>query len=183
MADAADVDALLLALFLVHEELALYLDAVLQGGVVHAARAVQRPAVSPLALEVVLRVVGAHGVDHGAGGGAYEAAFLSSGRRRSWAGMDQVTNSWGIGSKRMVSPFLPENSLFPSWTSLKTSHTSLPTCCASLRYSMAGFDIIETLDVELNKKNYNARPRSMDKYYETAIIMKKTGARPTLRNK
>ncbi len=46
-----------------------------------------------------------------------------------------------------------------------------------------GFEIIETLDVELNKKNYNARPRSMDKYYETAIIMKKTGARPTLRNK
>jgi DNA modification methylase len=36
-----------------------------------------------------------------------------------------------------------------------------------------GFEILETVDIELNKKNKNARPRSLDKYYESAIILKK----------
>jgi ubiquinone/menaquinone biosynthesis C-methylase UbiE len=33
-----------------------------------------------------------------------------------------------------------------------------------------GFQIIEIVDIELDKKNKNARPRSLDKYYESAII-------------
>jgi DNA modification methylase len=36
-----------------------------------------------------------------------------------------------------------------------------------------GFEILETIDIELDKKNKNARPRSLDKYYESAIILKK----------
>ncbi len=48
----------------------------LQGGVVHAAGAMERPAVPPLTLEVVLGMVRAHGVDDRAGGGADEAALL-----------------------------------------------------------------------------------------------------------
>ena len=76
MAYVADVHPLLLAQLLVDEELALYLDAVLQSRVVHAAGTVEGPAVPPLALEVVLGMVRAHGVDDRAGGGAYEAALL-----------------------------------------------------------------------------------------------------------
>jgi DNA modification methylase len=36
-----------------------------------------------------------------------------------------------------------------------------------------GFKIKEKFDVELNKKNKNARPRSLDKYYESVFILKK----------
>ncbi len=36
-----------------------------------------------------------------------------------------------------------------------------------------GFVISETVDVELNKKNRNARPRSLDKFFETAIVLQK----------
>lgn len=36
-----------------------------------------------------------------------------------------------------------------------------------------GLKIIDTINIELDKKNLNARPRSTDKYYECAIIMKK----------
>lgn len=36
-----------------------------------------------------------------------------------------------------------------------------------------GFQIVETIDVELDKKNKNARPRSLDKFYESAIILLK----------
>lgn len=37
-----------------------------------------------------------------------------------------------------------------------------------------GFEIEETIDIELDKKNRNPRPRSLDKYFESAIILKKT---------
>ena len=36
-----------------------------------------------------------------------------------------------------------------------------------------GYEIIETIDIELDKKNKNARPRSLDKFYESAIILRK----------
>ena len=36
-----------------------------------------------------------------------------------------------------------------------------------------GLKIVDSIDIELDKKNLNARPRSTDKYYECAIIMKK----------
>ena len=36
-----------------------------------------------------------------------------------------------------------------------------------------GLKIVDTINVELDKKNLNARPRSTDKYYECAIVMKK----------
>lgn len=36
-----------------------------------------------------------------------------------------------------------------------------------------GLKIVDTINIELDKKNLNARPRSTDKYYECAIIMKK----------
>ena len=39
----------------------------------------------------------------------------------------------------------------------------------------AGFEVIETLDIELQKRNLNARPRSKDPYFETAILLKKQG--------
>lgn len=39
--------------------------------------------------------------------------------------------------------------------------------------SAVGFEIIETIDIELDKKNKNARPRSLDKFFESAIILKK----------
>lgn len=37
----------------------------------------------------------------------------------------------------------------------------------------AGLKVIEQINIELDKKNVNARPRSTDKYYECAIILKK----------
>lgn len=37
----------------------------------------------------------------------------------------------------------------------------------------AGFKVTESLDVELNKKNKNARPRALDKYFETVFILEK----------
>ncbi len=36
-----------------------------------------------------------------------------------------------------------------------------------------GFHIVEAIDIELDKKNKNARPRSLDKFFETAIILQK----------
>jgi tRNA G10 N-methylase Trm11 len=35
----------------------------------------------------------------------------------------------------------------------------------------AGFSVESTLDIELDKKNKNARPRSLDSYYETAVTL------------
>jgi DNA modification methylase len=40
--------------------------------------------------------------------------------------------------------------------------------------NLIGFHIVETVDIELDKKNKNARPRSLDKYFETVIVLKKT---------
>ena len=37
----------------------------------------------------------------------------------------------------------------------------------------AGFEVEELLDVELAKSNRNARPRSLDEYYETLIILRR----------
>lgn len=37
-----------------------------------------------------------------------------------------------------------------------------------------GFQIVEAIDIELDKKNKNARPRSLDKFFETAIVLQKT---------
>ena len=36
-----------------------------------------------------------------------------------------------------------------------------------------GFNIKEVVDVELNKKNKNARPRALDKYYESVFVLEK----------
>lgn len=36
-----------------------------------------------------------------------------------------------------------------------------------------GFKISDIVDIELNKKNRNARPRALDKYYETVFILEK----------
>lgn len=36
-----------------------------------------------------------------------------------------------------------------------------------------GFEIKDIIDIELNKKNRNARPRALDKYYETVFILAK----------
>jgi len=38
----------------------------------------------------------------------------------------------------------------------------------------AGFKIVECIDVELEKKNKNARPRSKDQYFECAIVLRKS---------
>ena len=40
--------------------------------------------------------------------------------------------------------------------------------------SSVGFSVEEIVDIELDKKNRNARPRSLDKYFESAIILKKS---------
>ena len=37
----------------------------------------------------------------------------------------------------------------------------------------ANFKLVEQIDIELNKKNLFARPRSKDKFYESIIILKK----------
>lgn len=37
----------------------------------------------------------------------------------------------------------------------------------------AGFDVEDLIDVQLKKSNRNARPRSLDDYYETVIILRK----------
>jgi tRNA G10 N-methylase Trm11 len=37
----------------------------------------------------------------------------------------------------------------------------------------AGFEVVERVDVELDKKNKNARPRSKDQYFESAIVLRK----------
>ena len=48
--------------------------------------------------------------------------------------------------------------------------------CDQLFLSLAdqmGFSLFETIDVELQKRNLNARPRSKDPYFETAIVLQK----------
>jgi len=37
----------------------------------------------------------------------------------------------------------------------------------------AGFEVVKQIDIELDKRNRNARPRSKDSYFESAIIIKK----------
>ena len=37
----------------------------------------------------------------------------------------------------------------------------------------AGFEVAKTLDIELQKRNLNARPRSKDPYFETAVLLRK----------
>ena len=36
-----------------------------------------------------------------------------------------------------------------------------------------GFELVDRLDIELDKRNRNARPRSKDPYFETAIVLRK----------
>ena len=36
-----------------------------------------------------------------------------------------------------------------------------------------GFDVVGLYDVQLNKGNKNARPRSLDEYYETIIMLRR----------
>jgi 16S rRNA G966 N2-methylase RsmD len=36
-----------------------------------------------------------------------------------------------------------------------------------------GFEIVEQVDIELDKKNVNARPRGLDAFYETVFVLKK----------
>ena len=79
VADVAYADSLLLAKHLVREELPLDLDTALEGGVVHAFGASERPAVPALALAVMLGIVGTCGVHYSSGGGADEAASLPVG--------------------------------------------------------------------------------------------------------
>lgn len=47
----------------------------------------------------------------------------------------------------------------------------------------AGFKIEDQINVELDKKNMNARPRSLDSYYETVFILKKNQTANILINK
>lgn len=42
---------------------------------------------------------------------------------------------------------------------------------------LSGFKIEDKIDVELDKKNMNARPRSLDSFYETVFILKKISDR------
>lgn len=80
MTDVPHVDPLLQAEGPVPHELMLYLHGPPDGGVVHALRTAQRPAVPPLPLEEVGRVVGAHGENDGAVGlAADELAALVPG--------------------------------------------------------------------------------------------------------
>jgi methylase of polypeptide subunit release factors len=55
---------------------------------------------------------------------------------------------------------------------LQVAHSAEYLAEESLR---AGFDIRATHDLQLAKGNLNARPRSLDDYYETIIIMVKPG--------
>ncbi|HLZ70922.1 MAG TPA: hypothetical protein VKV26_13555 [Dehalococcoidia bacterium] len=42
----------------------------------------------------------------------------------------------------------------------------------------AGFAVESLIDVQLTKSNRNARPRSLDEYYETLIVLRQPGAAP-----
>ena len=39
---------------------------------------------------------------------------------------------------------------------------------------LAGFEIVESVDLALRKANINARPRSLDDYYETVLLLHKS---------
>ena len=100
---APNVYPLLLAELLVYEQLALYIDPVFKGGIVHAAGVVQRPAVLALALDEVFRTVRAHREHDGAGWGADEAAplVLRTVKIMRWHGpcdelvRNRVETDWG----------------------------------------------------------------------------------------
>ncbi len=60
--------------------------------------------------------------------------------------------------------------------SYKTREILFRVSCDEIFKQIAGsvgFEIIEIVDIELDKKNKNARPRSLDKFYESAIVLKK----------
>jgi DNA modification methylase len=49
--------------------------------------------------------------------------------------------------------------------------------CAQLFIDLAeevGFKVVERIDIELQKRNLNARPRSKDPYFESAIVLQKS---------
>ncbi len=58
----------------------------------------------------------------------------------------------------------------------KTREVLYKVACDNIFKEIAlsvGFNVREVVDVELNKKNRNARPRSLDKYYESVFVLEK----------
>ena len=58
----------------------------------------------------------------------------------------------------------------------KTREVLRRVCCDDIFCELAeraGFEVVERVDVELEKKNKNARPRSKDQYFECAIVLRK----------
>lgn len=58
----------------------------------------------------------------------------------------------------------------------KTREILFKVNCAGIFHEIAesvGFEIVDRVDVELDKKNKNARPRSLDSFYETVFILRK----------
>ena len=49
----------------------------------------------------------------------------------------------------------------------------VPTAELLTEEAQTGFDVENLIDVQLKKSNRNARPRSLDDYYETVIILRK----------
>lgn len=58
----------------------------------------------------------------------------------------------------------------------KTREILFKVDCAGIFHEIAesvGFEIVDRVDVELDKKNKNARPRSLDSFYEIVFILRK----------
>jgi DNA modification methylase len=58
----------------------------------------------------------------------------------------------------------------------KTREVLYKVACDSIFKNIAnsvGFNVKEIVDIELNKKNKNARPRALDKYYESVFVVEK----------
>jgi tRNA G10 N-methylase Trm11 len=60
----------------------------------------------------------------------------------------------------------------------KTREVRYRVACDALFQELAekaGFAVVDRVDVELDKRNRNARPRSRDPYFETALVLEKPG--------
>lgn len=66
-----------------------------------------------------------------------------------------------------------KKSIFYNFTTKKVVYTIECDKIFKEIASQVGFDVVNAIDVELKKRNKNARPRSIDQYYETAIVLKK----------
>lgn len=67
-----------------------------------------------------------------------------------------------------------KRSLFYRFSTREVLYTAESAELLAEEAVLAGFEVVESVDVPLRKANVNARPRSLDAYYETILMLRKS---------